>query len=77
MSDEPLTDKPDPFVVKITNPAGYTYWLTSPDLDGSRTLSTRERAAVFPTEAGARVAIAKMPQTFKEAGLTFSIESDQ
>ena len=42
-----------------------------------RTLSTRERAEVFPTETGARVAIAKMPQTFKEAGLIFSIESDQ
>jgi len=72
-----MTDKPDPFVVKITSPTGNTCWLTSPGADGIRTLGTRERAEIFPTETGARVAIAKMPQTFKESGLIFSIESDR
>jgi hypothetical protein len=77
MSDEPMTDKPDPFIVKITSPTGHKFWLTAPNVEGIRTLGIRDQAEVFTTEMNARVAIATMPQPFKQAGLVFSIEPSQ
>jgi len=66
-----------PFVVRITGHTGNVTWLTRPNKDGIRTLGIRSKADVFATETDARVAIATMPQPFKESGLIFSIESDQ
>jgi hypothetical protein len=45
------------------------------EADGFRTLGIRTKADTFSTEIDARVAIATMPQPFKEAGGTFSIEA--
>jgi hypothetical protein len=39
-----MTNKRDPFVVKITGPTGDVRWLASPSVDEIRTLSTRKRS---------------------------------
>jgi hypothetical protein len=62
-----------PFVVKVVWPSSVVTWLSEPGLDGFRVMSVRECAEVFQTRDNANSAIATMPQTFAESGLTFSV----
>jgi hypothetical protein len=62
------------FLVKANRPAGVS-WLSAHNDHGERSLVSREQATMFPTITAARVAIAKMPQVFKEAGVMFLVQS--
>jgi hypothetical protein len=63
------------FVVRVTGRTGTVCWLSAPNADGVRTLTTRAKADAFPTMTDARVAIAKTPHEFSDVGLVFSVVS--
>jgi hypothetical protein len=63
------------FVVKLTSPTGGVSWLSTPNVDGIRTLVVRKRAEVFQTYEDAHVAIRKMPLDTDKSGTIFSVES--
>jgi hypothetical protein len=63
------------FVVKATGRTGNVCWLTAANAQGIRTIGIRGQAAVFATEADARMAIALTAGPFKKTGMVFSIES--
>jgi hypothetical protein len=62
--------EPEQFVVKATGATG-TYWLSEPNDKGLRLLVPRERAAVFQSLTEAGLAIDKMPEAFRNAGIVF------
>jgi hypothetical protein len=62
-----------PYLVEAVSTSGVVTWLTDPGPDGIRCVSIRERAEIFQTADDAKGAIAKMPDAFAVAGLTFSI----
>lgn len=69
-----MGEPPEQFVVKATGTTG-TYWLSELSDKGLRSLVPRERAAVFQTITDAGVAIEKMPQAFRIAGISFAVET--
>ncbi len=62
------------FIVKATDPTGKVTWLTAANLDGARTLGPRSAAEVFHTRTDAAIAVAKMSQSLRTSGVTFSVE---
>jgi hypothetical protein len=62
------------FVVKATGRARFPSWLSKPGDRGFRSLVPHKLADEFPTITDGRVAIAKMPRVFTDAGLVFSVE---
>jgi hypothetical protein len=63
-----------PFLIKAVSTSGVVTWLTHPGgSDGFRSIAPRSRADVLPTLEDARVAIAKMPRVFEDAGIKFSV----
>jgi hypothetical protein len=64
-----------PFVVKLTGRSGAISWLSTPNVDGLRTLVVRKTAEVFQTYEDAHVAIRKMPLDIGKRGTIFSVES--
>jgi hypothetical protein len=65
------------FIIKAISPDGYVGWLTSPNLNGFRTISMRASAAVFSTHDQATLAITHMSPAFEKAGVQFSIEPNE
>ncbi len=63
------------FVVKLTSRTGGVSWLSTPSVDGIRTLVVRERAELFQTYQDAHVAIRKMPLDTDKSGAIFPVES--
>jgi hypothetical protein len=66
--------EPEQFVVRATGATG-TYWLSEPNEKGMHLLVPRERAAVFQTIKETGLAIDKMPQAFRNAGINFAVET--
>jgi len=66
--------QPEHFVVRATGATG-TYWLSEPNDKGLRLLVPRERAAVFQGLREAGLAIDKMPEAFKTAGIVFRADA--
>jgi len=62
------------YVIKASGRTEYPTWLSTPGLDGDRTLVRRESAEVFSDYAEASAVIAKLPRTFEDSGVVFSIE---
>ena len=61
------------FVVTATGPTG-VYWLSKPSDIGLRRLVAWDQAELFPTFEDAELAIKKMPEGYKFAGISFAIE---
>ena len=70
-----LKSKCMPFVVKLTGRSGAISWLSTPNVDGIRTLVVRKGAEVFKTYEDAHVAIRKMPLDTDRSGLIFWVKS--
>ena len=60
------------FVVTATGPTG-VFWLSKPSELALRTLVARNQAEIFPTLEEAELAIKRMPEGYKFAGVSFGI----
>jgi hypothetical protein len=65
-----------PYVVKVLSANGTAAWLDCGDSSGIRSISIREKAAIFPSLYEAGKAISRMPPA-SSAGLLFYIEESQ
>jgi len=71
MSNE---SEPMKFVVKGTTPSRDVVWLSAADADGFRNLVRLRMAEQFQNAGDAQLAIANLPQPFREAGFFFWVE---